>query len=151
MKYLINRSQTIINYSLPSERKIAFSLCLLHSIINEMLNYKPLGWNLQYDFNTADFINALTVLKELTGGSNNLKKYECNLDFDDLEEMIKEEEIDFAGLKYLIGEINYIGKMADELDRGKMKILIERHLEPLILEKNFRFPYLKLPNSGSTS
>ena len=78
-----------------------------------MLYYKPLGWNLQYDFNTADFINALTVLKELAGRSTNLKKYECNIDFEELEEMVKEEEIDFAGLKYLIGEINYIGKMAD--------------------------------------
>ena len=68
--------------------------------------------------------------------------------------MIKEEEIDFAGLKYLIGEINYIGKMADEIDRNKMKILIERHLDPSILEKNFKFSFLrtlKFPTSGSTS
>ena len=48
MKYLFSRSQTIINYSQSDEKKVAYSLCLLHSMINEMLKYKPFGWNLNY-------------------------------------------------------------------------------------------------------
>ena len=63
MKYLFSRSQTIINYSQSDEKKVAYSLCLLHSMINEMLKYKPFGWNLNYDFNTGDFLNALLALK----------------------------------------------------------------------------------------
>jgi hypothetical protein len=37
---------------------------------------------------------------------------------------VKIDEIDFAALRYMIGDIGYVGKLADDIDRVKMNLLI---------------------------
>ncbi len=56
----------------------------------------------------------------------------------------------------MIGEIGYIGKLADDIDRSKMKIIIEQFISPSIftaqvqnqngLKKAIRFSKLDLKN-----
>lgn len=59
------------------------------------------------------------------------------------------ENIDFKGLKYLIGEVSYVGKLADDIDRQKMRILIDKYLssEKTVGEKGDA-DYLHLPHLG---
>jgi len=46
------------------------------------------------------------------------------------------EHIDFKALRYMVGEIGYIGKLADDIDRAKMNLLVEYFINPNILQPN---------------
>lgn len=63
IKYL--RLVNTVNFTHPFHKKISFVLTYLHSIINNLAKYKPYGWNLKYEFHTADYIHALQTLKEI--------------------------------------------------------------------------------------
>lgn len=48
-------------------------------------------------------------------------------------------EIDFKGLMYVIGEVNYVGKLANEFDRQKMRIYVNRFINSDIFEYGYKF------------
>lgn len=104
---------------------------------------------MSYRFGTADFISAVKVLKEVLECRRDITRYECNIDTETLQEEIDLENIDFKGLKYLIGEVSYVGKLADDIDRQKMRILIDKYLssEKTVGEKGDA-DYLHLPHLG---
>ncbi len=60
-------------------------MCLFHSVINELLKYDSQGWNMPYEFTSADFSNSIKTLKEIVECPLNLKNYECNIDEEDLK------------------------------------------------------------------
>ena len=74
-----------------------FAVCIL-CVIRQFLN---LGWNIPYDFNDSDF-----EVSELC-----LRLY--------LDEY---DETPWDALKYLIAEINYGGRVTDDLDRRLMNV-----------------------------
>ena len=46
------------------------------------------------------------------------------------------EEVDYKALKYMIGDIGYVGKLADDIDRIKMNLLINEFINSNIFNKN---------------
>lgn len=64
-----------------------------------------------------------------------MERYECNID---LEEISKEdlENVDFKALKYMLGEVGYVGKLADDIDRSKMTLLVDTLINPDIFGKD---------------
>lgn len=83
MKYLYE--QFPVELIEPDHKKLGYSLCLFHSVINELQKYQYFGWNIPYEFITSDFINALKILKETLENPSNLKNYESNIDQEDLK------------------------------------------------------------------
>lgn len=59
------RDQNTMSLVHPYHRKLSFVLTYLHSIINNLSKYKPYGWNLKYEFHSADFLSSLQKLKEI--------------------------------------------------------------------------------------
>ena len=43
--------------------KLFIGLMHFHSILLERKNFGPIGWNIQYNFNEADFLIAKNILK----------------------------------------------------------------------------------------
>lgn len=91
----------------PEHKKIAFVLTYLHSIINNLSKYKPYGWNIKYEFHSADYLSSLQKLKEIAESrldpDIHLELYECNIDVADELDKVKIDEIDFKALRYMIG------------------------------------------------
>jgi len=46
------------------------------------------------------------------------------------------DEVDFRALRYMLGEVGYIGKLADDIDRVKMTLLISHFINPNIFKQN---------------
>lgn len=80
-------------------QKLLYAMCWFHAVLVDRRKFKMLGWNIPYDFNDSDF-----EVSELC-----LRLY--------LDEY---DETPWDALKYLVSEINYGGRVTDDLDRRLM-------------------------------
>ena len=99
-------------------KKLVFALSTFHAIIQERRKFGPLGWNIRYEFNASDIECSMLTLKMF------------------LEE---QDEIPWAALVYVTGQINYGGRVTDDLDRRCLMSILKKYYLPDILDDSYRF------------
>jgi len=95
--------------------KLTFAISLFHAAILERRKFGAIGWNIQYQFNNSDLETALNSLKNLIDQFN---------------------YIPWDALRYVIGQINYGGRITDEWDRRLLSSMLFRFCNELILKDN---------------
>jgi dynein heavy chain len=109
-------------------RALVFTICFMHSVVQERRKFGALGWCIPYEFNNGDLTASLGFLeKHLYSG-----------------------QLSWPTLQYMVAEAQYGGKITDNVDRRLFNMYAEAWLGPATLAPSFRFnpdtPVAKIPN-----
>ena len=103
-------------------KKLLYAMCWFHAVLVDRRKFLHLGWNIPYDFNDSDF-----EVSELC-----LRLY--------LDEY---EQTPWDALRYLIAEINYGGRVTDDMDRRLMNTYMAQFFcDDAIQTANFKLSSL---------
>ncbi|PFH34693.1 ATPase family associated with various cellular activities (AAA) domain-containing protein [Besnoitia besnoiti] len=114
--------------------RVRFSLQFLHAIVQERRTFGSLGWNVAYQFTESDLEASVVLCKSL------------------FEHQEKVEEFDFLPLQYLVGNINYGGRVTDEWDRRCLENLLSLYVSPEVVLEDDALSHLglqRIPFAGS--
>jgi dynein heavy chain len=130
--YATFNDETINNCTKPEIwKKLLFSLCFFHAVIQERRKFGPLGWNIPYEFTDGDLQICIRQLKMF------LEEYDNS---------------PFKVLKYTVGEINYGGRVTDDWDRRLIVSILDDYYNSNVLENNYKFStseiYYSIPGTN---
>lgn len=115
----------------PVWRSLLFTLCFTHSVVQERRKFGPLGWCVPYEFNDGD-LNATIMF---------------------LEKHLEQSPLSWSTLQYMSGEVQYGGRITDNIDRRLFSAYTEAWLSPQTLSSAFTFnpesPIHKIHNNFS--
>ena len=97
---------------------LIFGLSFFHAVVQERRKFGPLGWNIRYQFNDSDLEASATMLRNFLNES---------------------ETIPWDSMKFITGDINYGGRVTDDLDRLLLLCILRQYYTPEILEEGYRF------------
>jgi dynein heavy chain len=111
-------------------RTLLFALCFTHSVVQERRKFGPLGWCVPYEFNDGDLNATIMFLEKHLEFSANLS---------------------FSTLQYMTAEVQYGGRVTDDMDRRLFSAYTEAWLSTATLLPNFTFnpdhPINKIPDN----
>merc|ERR1719440_2243731 len=99
-------------------RRLQLALKFFHGVVQERRKFGPLGWNIRYEFNDSDLETSTVITKNM---------------------LAIEGDVPWDTLLFVIGHINYGGRVTDDKDRRCILAILEQYVSPQLLDPNYEF------------
>eukprot|EP00996_Jenningsia_fusiforme_P000847 NODE_176_length_2898_cov_43.424008_g160_i0.p2 GENE.NODE_176_length_2898_cov_43.424008_g160_i0~~NODE_176_length_2898_cov_43.424008_g160_i0.p2 ORF type:complete len:117 (-),score=1.95 NODE_176_length_2898_cov_43.424008_g160_i0:1233-1583(-) len=78
-------------------RALLYTVCFMHSVVQERRKFGPLGWCIPYEFNNSDLEASLLFLEKHINAT-----------------VAVGQALSWTTIKYMIGEVQYGGRITDD-------------------------------------
>ncbi|KAF9801566.1 hypothetical protein SFRURICE_015060 [Spodoptera frugiperda] len=115
-------SQDFLDYSdSPFYLPLIYTISFLHTVVQERRKFGPLGWNIPYEFNSADWLSS------------------CMFVQNHLDSLEQGQPVSWTTVRYMVSAVQYGGRVTDDYDTRLLVTFCKVLFSDQLFNDDFQF------------